>query len=72
MATTTVLIESVRARVTVFHSLVEDCNNVLLTRTLNNHEVFYKKSILDVPADLKTATCWVEKISQLLIVNLNK
>jgi hypothetical protein len=72
MAATTVLIESVGARVAVFHSLVKDCNYVFLTRTLNDHQVFHKESIFYVPADLKTATRWVKQISQLLIIHFNK
>ena len=43
-----------------------------MARTFNDHEVFDKESILDVPTRLQHARRWIEQVAQLLVVDLQE
>jgi hypothetical protein len=50
VASRRVLIQLMTAAFPVFHPLMEDSDQVLLARALNDHEVLHEEAVADVPS----------------------
>jgi hypothetical protein len=51
---------------------MEDGGKILLARAFNYHKILNEEAISHVPSLMKNSTRWIEKIAQLLVVDLEE
>ena len=72
MTTRRILVEIMRACVTVFDTFMHDRDQVLDARALDNHQVLHKETIFSVPARMQDTRRRVQEIAQLFVVDFQE
>jgi hypothetical protein len=58
------------ATFSVLDSLIQNGNDIIDGSAVNNNQIFDKKTICRVPSAMQHSTGWIEKVSDLFVVNL--